>query len=83
MNYSTNKTLFMFAVIIGGSSAVVFFWAGYPKETMTENLVLFANALGFWFVTSAIVFVMYWVFVRLIGAFLKYIWERFYRTPTL
>ena len=83
MRYSANKTLLMLAVIMGGSTSIAFVWTGFPTETASETLGLLANGLGFWFVTSALTFVMFWIFYKLIVGVGRYIHDRFYRTPTL
>ena len=83
MRYSANKSLLMIAVIVGGSTAVVFFWESLPTKSASETFALLANAFGFWVVSSALTFVMIWVFFKLIVGVGRYIYDRFYRTPTL
>ena len=83
MRYTANKSLLLFAAIVGESTAIEFIWAGLPTEKISETLVLLANALGFWLVTSAVTYVMFWIFYKLIVGIGRYIYDRFYRTPTL
>ncbi len=83
MKYSANKTLLILAVTMGGSSSTVFIWAGLPKETLTEILLLLANAMGAWLMISVLTFVMFWIFYKLIVGVGRDIYDRFYRTPTL
>ena len=83
MKYSANKSLLLFAIVMGGAMAIVFFWAGLPTETTSEILMLFAKALGFGFVVFGTTFAMFWVFYKLIVGIGRYIHDRFYRTPTL
>lgn len=83
MRYSANKTLLILAVIMGGSTSVAFLWASLPTESMSATLALLANALGFWFVISAMTFVMFWMFYKLIISVGRNIHDRFYRAPTL
>ena len=83
MKYSANKNLLILAVIMGGTSSIVFVWAGLPTETLAETLRLLANAVGAWLMISALTFVMFWIFYKLIFGIGRYIYDRFYRTPTL
>ena len=83
MRYSANKNLLLLAVVLGGSASMAFFWAGFPTETTSDTLLLLARAIGFWLVFSAMTFVMFWIFYRLIVGIGRYIHDRFYRTPTL
>ena len=83
MRYTANKSLLLFAAIVGESTAIEFIWAGLPTEKISETLVLLANALGYWLVTSAVTYVMSWIFYKLIVGTGRYIYDRFYRTPTL
>lgn len=68
---------------MGATNAIVFMWASLPAENTSEVLKLFANALGFFVVISAVTFVMFWIFYKLIVGVGGYIYDRFYRTPTL
>lgn len=83
MKYSANKSLFLFAIIMGGTMSLVFIWAGLPEESISGFLALLANALGFGLVTSTMTFIMFWIFYKLIVGIGRYIHDRFYRTPTL
>jgi hypothetical protein len=62
---------------------MVFIWASLPTESISETLSLLAGAIGFWLMTSAITFVMFWISYKLIVGVGRYIHDRFYRTPTL
>ena len=83
MKYSANKNLVILAVIMGGVSSIVFVWDSLPTKTIAETLNLLANALGAWLMVSALTFVMFWIFYKLIVGIGRYIYDRFYRTPTL
>ena len=80
---SRTKLLLLAAVVLGSTSGAIVLWEGFPKESIRESSVLVANALGAWLMTTVMVFVMTWVFYKLMFGIVKYIWERFYRTPTL
>ena len=83
MRYSANKTLLILAVVMGGTSSILFVWASLPTERISETLALLVNALGVWLVISALTFAMFWFFYKLISGVGRYIYDRFYRTPTL
>ncbi len=83
MRYGAYKSLVILAVILGGSASAVFVWSRLPAETLSGTLALLANALGVWLATSALTFIMLWIFYKLIVGIGRYIYDRFYRTPTL
>lgn len=36
MKYGANKSLLLFAIVMGGTMSIVFLWAGLPTETASE-----------------------------------------------
>ena len=58
-------------------------WESLPADSLVEGLTAFAGAILGWTVTSALVFLIAWAFFNVIFAFTRWVWERFYRTPTL
>ena len=83
MKNGANKSLLLFAIIMGGAMAAVFFWTGLPAERTSELIEILANALGFGVVVTGTTFAMFWFFYKLIVGVGRYIYDRFYRTPTL
>lgn len=81
--HSANKILVLLAVVMGGAMSITFFWAGLPKESATEILKLLAESLGAWVIISLVTFAMFWFFYKLIMGIGRYVYDRFYRTPTL
>jgi hypothetical protein len=58
-------------------------WESFPGETPTDSFGIIGQALVGWLVTSVLIFLMVWFFFNLFLALGRWIWERFYRTPTL
>jgi len=80
---TSNKVILMASVLIGSASPSIMLWEQLPADTLMETLKVLAGAMGGWAVATALVFLMTWSFFNLIFAFARWIWERFYRTPTL
>jgi hypothetical protein len=58
-------------------------WERFPGSTLVESLKILIEAGGMWLAVSALAFLMFWLFFNLLFALGRWIWERFYRTPTL
>ena len=58
-------------------------WEQLPADSLVEGLKVIAGAIFGWAITSVLVFLVVWTFFNVIFAFTRWIWERFYRTPTL
>lgn len=83
MKHIANTNLLILAVMMGGTSSIVHVWAGLPTESLAETLQLLANGVSVWLTVFAITFVMFWIINKMIFATGRYIYDRFYRTPTL
>ena len=79
----SNRRILIGSFLVGSSSASIMLWESFPGETLTESLKILAGAIGGWLATSMLVFLMVWFFFNLLFALGRWIWERFYRTPTL
>ena len=80
---TSTKWIFIGSVIIGSQTAAILLWESFPGETFAENMVILFQAIAGWLMSSVVVFLMFWFFFNLCFAFGRWIWERFYRTPTL
>lgn len=83
MKKKSTKTILLVAVLLGSPAAALVLWEAPPFETLLGSLAVLLKALGGWLILSAGVFLMTWVVFNVIFAFGRWIWERFYRTPTL
>jgi hypothetical protein len=80
---TSNKRILFGSFLVGSSSAAIMLWERYPGETLFESLKILAGALVGWLVVSLLAFAMFWLFFNLSFVFGRWVWERFYRTPTL
>lgn len=80
---SSNKIILIASVLIGSSSAAVMLWERLPADSVGQSLLVVAGAIFGWAVGSSILFLLAWTFFNLVFAFTRWIWERFYRIPTL
>jgi hypothetical protein len=80
---TSNKRILIGSFLVGSSTASIMLWDQLPGESLTESLAILGQALVGWLASTVLVFLMVWIFFNLLFAAGRWIWERFYRTPTL
>lgn len=80
---TSTKVILIGSALLGSQTAAIMLWERFPGASLTEKLAILFEAITGWLVTSLAVFLVAWLFFNLIFAFTRWIWARFYRTPTL
>ena len=83
MTKKSTKTILVIAALLGSQTAAIMLWQELPSETLSDGIRIVFTALAGWLFTAVVIFVMTWLFFNLLFAFGRWVWERFYRTPTL
>jgi hypothetical protein len=79
----STKVILAVAVLVGIQSAAIVLWDRLPGDNLVDILQTLAEAIGFWLATSIAAFLIFWLFYNAAYAVVRWIWERFYRSPTL
>jgi hypothetical protein len=77
------KLILLVCFIASSQAAVLRLWERFPGENLLKSIGILFGALGIWLLTTAITFLIFWTFFTVIVAISRWIWDRFYRTPTL
>jgi len=79
------STLVILLVCFIASSqvAALTLWEYLPGDTLFRSIGIVFGALALWLIITVVTFAMFWAFFKLVFAVGQYIWDRFYRTPTL
>ena len=79
----SKKVTLLVCFITSSQIAALILWKYLPADTLLKSVGIVFGALAMWLMTTAITFAMFWSFFRLVVAAGQYVWDRFYRTPTL
>ena len=71
------------SIAVGVSLPAIMLSESFPADSLLVSLWIVCQSIGLWIGAAILIFLVNWVFFGALFLLGKWIWESFYRTPTL
>ena len=76
------KIFLLICFVLSSQVAAIKLWEDLPGESFVDSIGTVSGAIGLWLLMTAVTFVLFGIFLKLLSALGQWIWESFYRFPS-
>ena len=76
------RLFLLICFVLSSQVAAITLWEDLPGETFVDSIGIVFIAIGQWFLMTALTFVIFGIFIKLLFAFGRWVYEGFYRFPS-